>query len=413
MGDLLTTSRQLKEKRGTLLAQMKDAWNQRSTAADETRKKELETTFDRIELEERALSADIARLERMEEIERGAAGTHIETVEQRDGKPATGGGNQDAEYRDAFKTWFTKGKEGLSPEQRATLEKRGTSNQLVGTTTLGGYTVPQGFLAEMVRAMKDFSGIAQAARILPTASGQNLLIPTEDDTTTSAVLIGEAAAITMQDLTFGQASLDAYKYASRMKASFELMQDSAFNIEDEIRRAMGPRFGRAMNSSCTTGTGSSQPNGVVTASALGKTAASATTVTFPEILDLKHSVDPAYRPNGAYMLNDAILLALKKLSIGAGDARPLWAPSYREGVPDTIDGTRYFINQGMASAMTTGQKILLYGDFSYYVIRMVQDMIVVRLNELYAENGLVGFIGYARWDGELLNTSAVKHLILA
>jgi HK97 family phage major capsid protein len=170
-----------------------------------------------------------------------------------------------------------------------------------------------------------------------------------------------------------------------------------------------------LNTSCTTGTGSSQPNGVVTASTLGKTAASATAITFAEVLDLKHSLDPAYRvdPSFGFMMNDAILVYIKKLAIGASDARSLWMPSYVAGEPDRIDGVKYWINQAMETALTTGKKVMLCGDFSKYIIRMSQGMAIYRMNELYSENGLIGFRGVARWDGECINTAAIKHLITA
>lgn len=323
---------------------------------------------------------------------------------------------KDKDYESTFEQYFRYGNSSLTPEQRSIMsEKRGTSNQVVGTTTLGGYTVPQGFVPEIERAMLDYSGILQAARVIRTATGNTLPWPTEDDTATTALLVAEAAAFTIQDLTFGQTSLAAYKYGTAAKISWELLQDSAFDMAAELANVFGTRFGRAINTSCTTGSGSSQPNGVVTASTLGKTAASATAVTFAEILDLKHSIDPAYRMSASFgfMLNDAILAVLKKLTIGTSDGRSLWMPSYVAGQPDRIDGTQYWINQGMDSAMTTTKKILLCGDFSKYIIRQVQDFTVLRLDELYAANGLVGFQGYARWDANCINTAAIKHLKLA
>jgi len=382
-----------------------------AATADETRKKELLAAYDKAEAEERAISEQIARHDNLDAAERRAAADHISDIEQRQDAPKAGKAEA---HRAAFRNWFINGAPNLSAEERSLLaEYRGTSTQVAGTTTLGGYTVPQDFLAEMERALKDYSGIFQAARILRTDKGNALPMPTEDDTSTVAALVTEGSASTVQDLTIGQKQLDAYSFRSLMKISWELMQDSAFSWEEEARLAFGPRFGRALNTYCTTGTGSSQPNGVVVASTLGKTAASATAITFAEILDLKHSVDPAYRMNGAYMLHDNILLALKKLSIGSSDARPLWSPSYREGVPDTIDGSRYYINQGMASALTTGQKVMLYGDFSKYIIRMVRELTVIRLNERYADDGVVGFLGFMRFDGECTNTAAIKHLITA
>lgn len=402
------------DKRQRIIEQMRASAQNASAAKaanDLTRAAEHDAAFDKAEAEERELAKDITRLQRLEALEKEQVGKHLEDLDKRDQKP---GGSRESEYRDAFQAWFRQ--KDLSPEQRAALaEMRGTSTQVVGTTTLGGYLVPTGYLAQLEVALKSYSGIFAAADIFRTEAGNPLLIPTEDDTATSAVAIAEAASFTVQDLTYGQIQMDAYKYGSVLKVSYELLQDAAFNIDAEMTRAFGPRFGRAINTTCTTGSGSSTINGVVTASTLGKTAASATAITFAEIMDLLHSVDPAYRdmPNTGFMMNDAILLAIKKLQLGSGDATPLWLPSVREGEPDTILGKRYWINQAMDSALTAAKKVMLFGDFSKYRIRMVQDLTVVRLNELYSANGLVGYQGWMRWDGDCVNTAAIKHLITA
>ena len=412
----MATSTELRQKRARIIEQMREAVKKgEELRAKGSASTEYDTEFDRAEAEERILSKQIEALERIEADEKRAAGEHLEDLERR-GNPGIGGDKgKKLEYRDAFRQWFVN-PDGLTQEMRALLsEKRGTSTQVVGTTTLGGYTVDTETLSMVEKALKDYSGIFQAAYIRRTDKGNPLLIPTEDDTSTEANQIDEAAAITVQDLTYGQKPLDAYKYASQMKISWELLQDSLFNMDGEIRTAMIPRFGRKLNSSCTTGTGTGQPNGVVTASTLGATASSATAITFNEVIDLKHSVDPAYRvsPSSGYMFHDKVLAALKKLSVGSSDARPLWQPSYREGEPDTVDGSRYWINQAMDDTINASSKLILYGDFSKYHIRLVQELLIIRLNERYADNGLVGFIGHMRWDGECVNTAAIKHLITA
>lgn len=408
------TVTELKQKRASIIEQMREAAKkgQEARAKGESAT-DYDATFDRAEADERALSQEIRLAEIAEAEAREAAGKALEQRERTEGKQ-----DQDAEkmYREAFKTWFTRGEQALDAEQRAIIsEKRGTSNQVAGTANLGGYTVPTGFLPELVVALKAYSGIAQVARFLNTDAGNVLYIPTEDDTSTEASLITEGTSITVQDITFGQKQLDAYSYKTHTKISWELLQDSAFDLEQEIRNVFAPRFGRTMNSSCTTGTGSAQPNGVVTASSLGKTTTSATAFTAAEIMDLYHNVDPAYRMSRTcgFMMHDQVLAAIKKLQLGSNDASPLWLPSIREGEPDTILGKPYWINQGMESAITTGKKIMLFGDFNYYVIRLVQSMLIIRLNERYADNGLVGFVGYMRWDGECTNTAAIKHMITA
>ena len=412
-----STSLELRQKRGPIIERMREAVK----LGEEARAKGLPGTdydlaYDKAEAEEREISKQIQRLETIEAREKEAAANHLEDLDRR-GVPAGGGDKVKAlEYRDAYRVWFTQGDAGLTPEMRVLMsEKRGTNSQIAGTTTLGGYTIDTELFPQIVEAMKSYSGIAQAARFINTTGGNALYVPTVDDTATEAGLIAEAASITVQDLTFGQKQLDAYKYATQMKISWELMQDSAFNMDAEIRNAFAPRFGRAMNSSCTTGTGSSQPNGVVTASTLGKTTAAAAAFTFAEISDLIHSVDPAYRASNTcgFMFNDVVLNAIKKLAIGSSDARSLWLPSWREGEPDRIEGYRYWINQGMDSTIDTASKIMLFGDFQYYVIRLVQELVTLRLNERYADNGLIGYIGYMRWDGECVNTAAIKHMLTA
>lgn len=381
--------------------------------------------FDKIEADEAALTRTIEAYKRTEALvaERAKA-DNLKAVDASGRSWTQNSTDEIAEknenYARAFTKYFTRGMGALTHDERTMLdENRGTSTQVVGTTTLGGFTVPTLLMDGIERSMLDYSGIFQAATfadsIERTAKGGPQTYVTEDDTATSAVLIAEAAAYTVQDLTVALITLNAYDYGTSAKISYQLLRDSNFDMAKELKNTFGARFGRALNTSCTTGTGSSQPNGVMTASTLGKTATSATAFTFNEVIDLKHSVDPAYRASPAFgfMIHDTTLAFMKKLTNGTADARPLWMPSAREGAPDLIDGSRYWINQGLSSTYTTGQKLILAGDFSKYKIRLVSEMNVQRLDELYAANGLVGFQGTMSWDGELMNTAAIKHLKLA
>ena len=180
---------------------------------------------------------------------------------------------------------------------------------------------------------------------------------------------------------------------------------------------VGTSFGRALNKALTDGNGTGKPTGVLDASAgalTGKTTNSGTAITKAELIDLVHSVDPAYRtgPNTAFMFNDTTLSALKKLDFGTTDTVPLWMPSFREGEPDRVLGFRYVVNQDFPSIATTN-KTVAFGDWSRYVVRMVQDFSLIRLNERYADELAVGFVAYARVDGKLLNRNAIKLLVQA
>lgn len=406
---------ELRKKHNEALAAMKEA-AAAMNGADEARKAELEQKFNKAEADQEGAYQELRRAEKLIEAERRAAENFAEREEfegkssdKRDAKEIA-----EAEAR-AFYKMISGGVGSLTTEERQLLrpEKRGTNVQVVGTDSLGGYLVPTTLSTRLFEAMKAYGGVLQVANTISTDGGGPLNFPTLDDTGAAAVLVAESGASTVQDMTFGQKTLNAYMYRDLMKVSYELLQDSAIDIEALITRNMGVRFGRAANTSLTTGSGSSQPNGVVTASTLGKTAASATAITFAEILDLVNSVDPAYRGNARFMFHDNTLTALKKLSIGSGDARPLWQPSFAVGEPATIDGYQYTINQDMDSSINAASKLILFGDFSYYLVRQVRNLSILRNDALYMANGQIGLFGFARWDGELMNTSAVKHLITA
>jgi len=417
---MVTGIQQTYDERAKLVTQMQEIT---TTAAKEGRAMTTDEVakWEKIEADEALLSRTIDAHEKTEKLVAERAAVKFENGGNRDaaGREWVSSSTEDRgktkAYQETYSQYIRYGMGSLTSEQRSLLQTRGTNTQVVGTDSLGGYLVPDTWQPEIEKAMLSYSGIMQAARLLRTSGGNTLYWPTEDDTSTSAVKTAEAAAVTVADLTFAQKQLDAYKYTSMIKVSEELLQDSAYDILAEVTGAFAPRFGRVMNTECTTGDGSGDPNGVVTATSAGKTAASATAITFAEVIDLKHSIDPAYRnaPNFGFMFHDTVLAYLKKLSLGSGDARPLWQPSYREGQPDTIDGTKYWINQAMDNSINASSKLMLCGDFSKYIIRISQDMTVTRLNELYAENGLVGFRGVMRFDGELINTGAIKHLITA
>src|SRR5690606_11276142 len=144
-------------------------------------------------------------------------------------------------------------------------------------------------------------------RRIETATGNAIPWPTLDDTSNKGSLLTENTQVNPQDLTFNTKTLNAYKYSSDLiLVSNELLQDSALDVESIIRMALAERIGRILNEHFTTADGSSKPHGIVTASSLGVTAASQSAITADELIDLEHSVDPAYRsdPSCRFMFND-------------------------------------------------------------------------------------------------------------
>ena len=193
--------------------------------------------------------------------------------------------------------------------------------------------------------------------------------------------------------------------------SIELNSDSILNMESLLGSLVGERLGKIANEKLTTGTGSSDVEGIVTNSAAGVTAASATAVTADEIIDLIHSVDPAYRSStsSAIMMNDSTLAAVRKLKDGNGNY--LWQMgNYQAGVPQNILGYPVVVNQAMAS-IATGNKTMLFGDMSKFYVRKVGGPSIQVLTERFAPDR--GILGFARFDGVLANTAAIKHLVQA
>jgi len=304
---------------------------------------------------------------------------------------------------------FTMGLGSTSEARKAQAEHRAAQTI---TTTGGGYTIPEGFVPNLEKAMLDYGPMLQTSDVIRTSGVGDLPWPTVNDTNIS----GAKIAINTQDsstaITFGQMLLSAYKYTSgQVLVPNELMEDSAFDMGQMVGELTGERVGRILNNQMTVGDGTGDPNGIATASTLGVTAAATTAITYDELINLEHSVDPAYRGNSAYMMADATLLLLRKLK--TTDLAYVWNRPV-DGSPGLLNGHAYHVNNDMPAA-TAGLTSVLFGDLSKYKIRMVDNVRLVVMNERYADYDQVGFVTMVRADGDLLNagTNPVKHLIQA
>lgn len=422
--------KELREKQATYVAEARERLDQIGKTTDEARAKELETQHDTAMAEFDRLEKLIEREERFAQIEKSVAEREEESRAARrpggsakiEGR-ATDEGDGKLEYRAVFHKFLREGADisAMSAEERSVL-KSGIDEraavelraQTAGTTTAGGYTVPTELDANVIRSMKAWGPMydEDICTVISTASGAPLKLPTVDDTAVTAGAHTEAAALGdtgAKDVTFGQKSLDAYVFDTQfVRWSMELSQDSIINVEALLASLLGERLGRIANSQLTTGSGSSAPNGIVTAATLGKTAAATGAITWDEIIDLEHSVDPAYRssPKARYMFNDSTLQACRKLKDGQGNY--LWQMGdVQKGVPGSFNGRPYSINQAMAS-IATGAKTVLFGDFSKYFVRKVGGITIGVLRERFWPD--LGIAGLVRFDGELGDSAAVKYL---
>jgi len=410
----MSNIKELREKQLNLVEQAKAKLNELDAPdISEARQAEIEIEHDKIMAEYDRIEARAAREEQVEA--RQAALTSPD-ARRPVGEQRVAQAQRGVTPEDAFRSWLVRGVNGLNSEERNMLiESRA---QGLGNTA-GGYTVPTGFAAELVKSLKMWGPMLDpgVTRQLVTATGETVNWATNDDTSTVAAVVGENTEVTTPgDLVFGQKSLGAFKYTTGLiKVSLELAQDSAFNMEQVIRDAMAERLGRGVNAHLTTGAGTTVPFGVVTRSTEGYENAldtGAATITLDDMIELFHSVDPAYRddPSAAWMFNDTTLKALRKIK--DLDGNYIWQPASVAGdVPATILGKPYVINQAMAS-VAFDAKPVVFGAMNRYIVRRVNEFALRRLEERYAEFGQIGFIGFARFDGELMDTGAVKHLLI-
>lgn len=412
--------KELREKQARITAEARERLDLINAETDEARAAELEAAHDKAMAEFDKIEEQIKREQRIADMEarmlqgdpRAPRGDDKQTRGQDDGKTA--------EYRHVFaKIVCGVSPADLEPEERAVL-KTGMAEfraQTAGTTTAGGYTVPTELMNQIERAMKAWGPMydTDVCTVITTTGGGSLKLPTVDDTGVSAVAHTEGTGLTDDggsDVTFGQKSLDAYAFDTEfLRWSWELDMDSIFSMEALLGDLLGERLARIANAQLTTGTGSSAPNGIVTASAAGKTAASATAITSDEIIDLLHSVDPAYRtsPKAGFMFNDATLAAVRKLK--DGDGNYLWQMgNVQGGVPGSLLGYRYFVNQAMDS-IAASKKVMLFGDLGKYYVRKVGGPVIGVMRERFWPD--MGIAGLIRFDGELAQSAAVKHLATA
>lgn len=400
----------LREKQQTHINQAREALEQITDDISEARAKELEQQHDQHMAEADSAEKRAERMHKLSQAENRIQGVYDSRAPDHPG----GESKSDAEaraYRDVFKDYLSRGRDGLSPE-----EDRELRAQAIDGGSAGGFTVAREFFDELVESMKAYGPMMDAGvvRQLQTATGATLEYPTLDDTSNKGSLLGENTQDSVSNLTFGQKTLDAYKYTSGIfQVSEELLQDSALNVEQIVREAMAERIGRIANEHLTVGDGSDKPNGIVTASTEGVEANGATSLDADEVIDLFHSLDPAYRamPTVGWMFNDNTLKALRKLK--DGDDNYIWqAPDLRTAEPGQLLGINYFVNVDM-SDIATGTKPIVFGAMERYVMRLVRQFAVRRLVERYADYHQVGFVGFARLDGELIDTAAVKHLVMS
>ena len=317
-----------------------------------------------------------------------------------------------------FGKWLRGGDSALNADDWATVRNTMSTT----TTTEGGFTVAQEWATSVLDALKAYGAMRSVASVIQTSGVGQLNYPTSDGTGETGEWIAENVTATSADLTFGTKSLTAYKASSKVVAvPFELLQDSNVDVEAFVRQRLATRLGRITNTGFTVGTGTAQPTGLITAATTGYTAANATsqvtTITYASLVELVHSIDPAYRTGGGkvrFMMNDSSVKKLRQILDAQN--RPIFVPGYETGVPggapDMLLGYEIVVNQDMA-AMAASAKSIAFGDFSFYQIRDVMEMQMFRFTDsAYTKLGQVGFLAWMRCGGNLIDVGGAVKLFV-
>lgn len=356
-------------------------------------------TYDRMEADVINLGKEIERLERQAAIDNEMGKATSKPITD---KPGTAGakaktGTATDEYKDAF--WRNVRSKSISHEVFNALQ--------VGTDSEGGYLAPDEYQRTLIQALEEQNIFRKLAHVISTGSGERK-IPIVASKGTAA-WIDEEAQYPESDDAFGMVSIGAYKLATMIKVSEELLNDSVFDVPAYIAKEFARRIGAAEEEAFFTGDGKGKPTGILAATGaeVGVTAAATNAITMDEVMDLFYSLRAPYRRNAVFIMNDSSVKALRKLKTQNGDY--IWQPSVQVGEPDKLLGRPIYTSSYMP-ALEAGAKGILFGDLGYYWVADRQGRSFKRLNELYAPTGQVGFLSSERVDGKLILPEAVKCL---
>lgn len=355
-------------------------------------------TYEKMESDVVSLGKEIDRLERQTAIDLELTKPLNSPITNKpDANRASKTGRASDEYMNAF--WKSMRNKNSFEIQNALQ---------IGTDSEGGYLAPDEFEATLIEALQEENVFRRLAKVITTSSGDKKIPVVASKG--SASWVDEEGLIPDTDDAFGMVSIGAYKLATMIKVSEELLNDSVFNLDSYIATEFARRTGTKEEEAFVIGDGTGKPTGILAATGgaqIGVTAASATAITLDEVLDLFYSLKSPYRGRATFLMNDATVKAIRKLKDGSGQY--LWQPSIQAGTPDTILN-RPVQTSSFVPTIASAAKTIAFGDFGYYWIADRQGRTFQRLNELFAANGQVGFKATQRVDGKLILPEAIKVL---
>jgi HK97 family phage major capsid protein len=392
----MNTILELREKRNKI-------WNDAKSFLDTCRdtnglvSAENSAKYDKMEADMVALGHEIERLERQSaidlELSKPASAPIVNAPAKPGDEPKTGRARD--EYKSAMLTAL-----------RSNFKK--VSNVLEeGSDANGGYLVPDEYDRRLIDGLTEENILRKLGTTIKTSGEHKINLA---GTKPAAAWIEEGGALTFGDATFAQIVLDAYKLHVAVKVTEELLYDNAFNLERYIIDQFVKALGNAEEDAFLNGDGTGKPLGIFAATGggqIGVTTASATAITSDELLNLVYALKRPYRKSAAFITNDQTLAAVRKLKDGSGAY--IWQPSYQAGEPDRLLG--YPIHtSAYVPVVVAGASVLAFGDYSYYNIGDRGSRSFAELKELFAGNGMVGFVAKERVDGKLVLPEAIQIL---
>ena len=384
---------ELRAKRATAWEAAK-AFAESHTTANGTLSAEDNATYEKMEQEIADLGREIQRRERQDALD---AELNKPVNQPITNNPANAEKPKSGRASDEYKEDFGRHLRGKKPLHNVLSESVDAD---------GGYLVPEEFENQIVRGIDETNIIRSIAKVITTAHDRKIPVAVGHSV---ATWTEENAAFTESNPSFGQKQIDAFKLTDLIRVSTELLQDSAFNVEDYIIREFSYAFGVAEEQAFCVGTGTNQPTGIFTENGgeVGFTTSSATVITIDDVISLIYSLKAPYRKNAVFLMNDATVGLIRKLKDGNGAY--LWQPSVQAGQPDKILGFDVYTTP-FAPAIAGGALPIAFGDFQNYWIGDRSGRTVQRLNELYATNGQIGYVATERVDGKVILPEGIQLL---
>ena len=354
---------------------------------------EDDATYTQMEQEINDLGKEIARLERQEALE---AELNRPVNQPLTSKPGSGRGEEPKtgrasdEYRkamlDAFRSNF----------------KRVSNILQEGVDADGGYLVPEEYDHRLIDTLSEENIMRRLATRIVTSGEHKINIAA---TKPAASWIEEGGALTFGDATFDQKILDAHKLHVAIKVTEELLYDNAFNLEGYILDQFGKALANAEEDAFLNGDGTGKPLGLFAATGGGTVAGTLTAaIKSDDMLDLVYALKRPYRKTASFIMNDKTLASLRKLKDNNGAY--IWQPSYQAGEPDRVLG--YAVH----TSAYAPEDAIAFGDYKYYNIGDRGTRSFAELRELFAGNGMIGYVAKERVDGKLILPEAVQILKL-